>query len=149
MFVEGEPSRLDYVVRCDTAWQTSSAAVAGWIGSRAVELRIAADKDRRWTLNGTEYAAVRGCDDIDLSFSPITNLLPIRRLQLTVGGRASVRAAWLRFPECLLEPLDQVYHRIDSDTYRYESGGGSFVALLKVDAVGLVTSYENLWKAVN
>jgi hypothetical protein len=74
-------------------------------------------------------------------------MLPIRRLKLKVGEKASVRAAWLRFPECVLEPLEQVYQRMDSNTYRYESDGGNFVATLKVNATGLVTNYENLWSA--
>jgi hypothetical protein len=39
-----------------------------------------------------------GCVNIDLNFSPSTNLLPIRRLDLSVGASAIVRAAWLRFP---------------------------------------------------
>lgn len=37
------------------------------------------------------------CVDIDLNFSPSTNLLPIRRFDLSVGASAIVRAAWLRF----------------------------------------------------
>jgi hypothetical protein len=147
VFAEDEPCRLDYVVRCDPSWQTLSATVTGWIGTRAVELAIEADSGRRWTLNGNECAAVHGCVDIDLSFSPVTNLLPIRRLQLKPGARAAARAAWLRFPECRLEPLEQVYERIDRLTYRYESGSGGFRATLKVDSAGLVKSYENLWVA--
>ena len=147
VFAEDEPCRLDYLVRCDAVWHTVSARVTGWIGDRTIDLTIAADKNGRWTANGTESPAIGGCVDVDLSFTPMTNMLPIRRLRLKIGDRAPVRAAWLRFPECLLEPLEQVYERIDSNTYRYESDGGSFVATLKVDASGLVTGYENLWSA--
>lgn len=147
VFAEDDPSRLDYLVRCDAAWHTVSATVTGWIGERAIDLSIAVDKDGRWSINGAEIPTIRGCVDIDLSFTPMTNMLPIRRLQLKIGDRAPVRAAWLRFPECVLEPLEQIYERVDHNTYRYESDGGRFVATLKVDASGLVTSYENLWNA--
>jgi uncharacterized protein len=146
VFAEGEPCRLDYAVRCNTAWHTSSATVTGWIGDRALDLSILAKNDR-WSLNGADCPALVGCHDVDLSFTPVTNMLPIRRLKLKVGGKASVRAAWLRFPECVLEPLEQVYQRIDEGTYRYESDGGRFVATLKVDTSGLVINYENLWSA--
>lgn len=81
-----------------------------------------------------------GCIDLDLNFSPSTNLLPIRRLGLAVGQEAAARAAWLRFPSFTLEPLDQRYRRIDAATYRYESAGG-FAADLAVDAAGVVTRY--------
>jgi hypothetical protein len=50
-----------------------------------------------------ECGAGEGCLDIDLGFSPSTNLLPIRRLTLAVGEAATVRAAWLpfRFRRCI------------------------------------------------
>jgi hypothetical protein len=54
-----------------------------------------------------------------------------------------VRAAWLRFPNFQLEPLAQVYRRVDAETYRYESAGGRFVTELRVNAAGLIISYPN------
>ena len=91
--------------------------------------------------------AVQGCVDLDLNFSPSTNLLPIRRLSLEVGQEAEVRAAWLRFPSFKLEPHSQVYRRLDEFTYRYSSRGGEFVADLTVNECGLVTTYPGLWEA--
>ena len=84
-----------------------------------------------------------------VSFSLATNLLPIRRLALPVGQTALVRAAWLRFPECRLEPLDQRYHRVDTAQYRYESGAGgeAFRAELRVTPAGFVAEYSGLWVA--
>lgn len=87
-----------------------------------------------------------GCVDLDLNFSPSTNLLPIRRLELAVGQRTEVKAAWLRFPSFTLEPLDQLYRRIDAAVYRYESAGGKFVRDLQVDAAGFVTHYPGFWQ---
>ena len=87
-----------------------------------------------------------GCIDLDLNFSPATNLLPIRRLDLAIGQQMQVQAAWLRFPSFKLEPLSQLYKRIDETTYRYESGGGSFVTALTVNASGFVTTYPGLWQ---
>jgi len=83
---------------------------------------------------------------LDLNFSPATNLLPIRRLELAVGQEGEVRAAWLRFPGLKLEPLEQRYKRIDQNTYRYESGGGEFVAQLSVNEDGFVAKYPNFWE---
>jgi hypothetical protein len=142
---QGQPCRLDYRVACDAAWRTVSAHVTGWLGERAIAMDITADSKRRWVLDGAECAHVHGCDDVDLSFSPVTNLLPIRRLRMNIGERAAVRAAWVDFPACRLEPLDQVYERISDSTYRYESGDGAFVASLQVNAAGLVTSYPGFW----
>ena len=143
-----EPCDLDYVVVCDREWRTASAVVSGWIGKTSVRLELTIDAARRWRLDGAELPQVAGCLDVDLAFSPSTNLLPIRRLDLAVGQAAPVRAAWLRFPGLTVEPLDQVYTRIDPTTYRYESGGGAFTAMLRTNAAGLVISYPDLWEAV-
>ena len=138
---ETGPCRLDYVVRCDERWHTTGAIVSGWIGDRLERVVVAVLPGGTWRVNGLEIPSVAGALDIDLNWTPATNLLPIRRLDLPIGGEAAVRAAWLRFPTLSLEPLDQVYRRVTERSYRYESAGGSFVATLEVDDAGLVTLY--------
>jgi len=139
------PCRLDYVVICDSAWHTLSGKVAGWVGSKVIEIDLAVDSDRRWTLDGVQRPEVMGCIDLDLNFSPSTNLLPINRLGLAVGQEAKIRAAWLRFPSFALEPLDQRYRRLTAATYRYASG--NFVVDLQVNAEGFVMHYPGFFQA--
>jgi hypothetical protein len=141
------PCKLDYLVLCDPAWRTNSARVRGSAAGQDIDLTVSVDAERTWRLNGSECAAGEGCVDIDFGFSPSTNLLPIRRLQLAVGEDAEVRAAWLSFPSLRFELLSQVYRREAERAYRYESGGGTFVRTLEVNAAGLVTSYPGLWQA--
>jgi len=146
-FVEEEgPWMLTYTISCDEAWRTLSAEVRGWGGERIIDVRIAREPSGIWRLNGEVRPAVEGCIDIDLNFSPSTNLLPIRRLDQAVGESAGVRAAWLRFPSFELEPLEQSYTRVGTNLYRYESAGGSFVAPVEVDDRGLVRRYGEIWK---
>jgi hypothetical protein len=127
--------------------RTLSGRVAGWVGNRTVEIAIVADSARRWRLNGAECPEVAGCIDLDLNFSPSTNLLPIRRLGLAVGQETRAQAAWLRFPSFSLEPLEQFYRRINATSYRYETADGTFVADLEVNEAGFITRYPNLWEA--
>lgn len=142
-----QPGRLDYLVLCDASWHTLSGKVAGWLGNTLVEIELAVDPDHHWRLNGVERPEAAGCIDLDLNFSPSTNLLPIRRLGLAIGQEAQVTAAWLRFPSFELEPLPQRYRRLDESTYRYESAGGGFVADLQVNPTGFVTNYPGIWQA--
>ena len=142
---ERQACRLDYIIDCDSRWLTRSATVSGWIGDQTVDATVVRDTGGQWHLNGRQIEEVAGCSDIDLNFSPSTNLLPIRRLELAVGETARVRAAWLRFPSFALEPLDQTYTRLESERYRYESAGGQFVAEVTVDGMGLVINYGDLW----
>jgi hypothetical protein len=143
---DGQPCRLDYLLKCDSQWQTVSGNISGWVGNEVIAVDTSVDSARRWYLNGEKCAEVTDCIDLDLNFSPLTNLLPIRRLNLAIGQEARVRAAWLRFPSFKFEPLDQIYRRIETSTYQYESAGGSFVATLEVNDVGLVTHYPNFWR---
>lgn len=144
---EGEPCRLEFLIECDKDWSTASASIDGWIGDEPVEIEIDIE-DGVWFLNGNEITAVEGCVDIDLNFSPVTNLLPLKRLNIAVGESKSVRAAWLKFPSLELEPLEQKYARIDDTTIRYESSGGKFVRDLKINDAGIVIEYPDFWSAL-
>lgn len=144
---EKQPCRLDYQVICDDAWRTLSARIEGWLGNAIVDIQIKTDPGQHWWLNGVEQPDVKGCIDIDLNFSPSTNLLPIRRMNLTIGETADVKAAWLRFPSFRLELLPQQYHRLEETTYRYESAGGQFVSDLKVNKSGFVVEYPGIWRS--
>jgi hypothetical protein len=144
---QGRPCRLEYAVVCDSAWQTLWARVSGWIGMTPVSHRISRSPAGQWRMDGVEQPSVQGCIDVDLSFTPATNLLPIRRLGLAVGEAATIQAAWLRFPEFTLTPLDQNYRRESAERYRFESDGGSFTAMLDTDDSGLVVRYGDLWVA--
>lgn len=144
---EQQPCRLDYLVMCDSRWHTRSGKIIGWLGITPVDLEITVDGEDHWQLNGIDRPEVAGCLDLDLNFSPSTNLLPIRRLNLDLGDEAEVTAAWLRFPGFELEPLHQKYRRLDEVTYRYESAGGQFSADLQVNSAGFVTDYPEIWQA--
>ncbi|HZL73535.1 MAG TPA: putative glycolipid-binding domain-containing protein [Planctomycetota bacterium] len=143
----GRPCALQYSIVAGEGGRTRRADVGGFVGRQMVDVRIRADRRRRWTINGRPCPEVEGCEDVDLNFSPSTNSLPIRRLSLAVGERAVVRAAWLRFPDFTLHRLDQEYHRRSRTSYRYSSASG-FSTVVAVNGAGLVTRYGRLWKAV-
>jgi hypothetical protein len=141
---EGAPFEAGYEVSCDETWVTRAVAVdlRGPEGDRTLSLTA---EDERWYDDGVEREALRGCVDVDLGWSPSTNTLPIRRLDLAVGQERAVTATWVRFPELTVEPLPQDYRRLAERRYRYSSAGGRFVAELDVDEQGLVTEYGKIW----
>jgi len=142
---EYQPCRLDYRIVCDSNWCTRSGRVSGWVGGSSIEIDILVDAEQRWWANGVELPLLEGCSDLDLSFSPSTNLLPIRRLNLQVGQSGEVRAAWLRYPDFTFEPLPQIYRRTQRMSYRYESSGGAFTTDLTVNPAGFVIDYPPFW----
>jgi hypothetical protein len=143
---DGTVCRLEYAVACDAGWLTRHAWVTGWVGARHVRVDLLALTDRRWRLDGRACPAVDGCPDVDLSFTPSTNLIPVRRLGLAVGEEAAVRAAWLSFPALTLAPLDQVYRRTGPATYQYRAGNDETAVELEIDPDGMVRRYPGQWE---
>src|SRR5687767_12693938 len=75
VFLDGSPTALTYAVHSDRAWQTTEAQIRGWRGREAIDLRVRREGGGGWTLNEVPCPAVQGCVDLDLSFTPATNLL--------------------------------------------------------------------------
>jgi hypothetical protein len=85
--------------------------------------------------------------DLDLGFTPATNLFPLRRLALRVGEAADAAAAWLDDEQWILRRLPQRYERRSADAWWYESHLGGYQGLLRVNDEGFVTEYPGLWQA--
>jgi hypothetical protein len=141
------PFEASYNIRCDQRWVTKSVQCKTNLkGQQTTKLLLS--NYGRWLSDGKELENVRGAIDVDLAFSPITNVLPIRRLGVAVGGSGSVTAAWVRFPELDVEPLEQSYSRISEDKYLYESKTG-FRGEIDVDEYGLPINYQGGWERIS
>ncbi len=145
---DGGPCHLDYEVAADTAWRTRSAKVSGYIGKKAVDVRITSAGAARWRLNGALKKSVTGCIDVDLGFTPATNLIAIRRLALKVGQGAEAPAAYLWFPEMRLVKLPQSYLRTGRAEYQYDAPTVGFSGRLHVLPSGAVSRYPGLFELV-
>jgi uncharacterized protein len=90
-------------------------------------------------------AELDGCIDIDLSGSPLTNTLPIRRARLESGMPQRFDMAWI--PLDTLRPLrdGQIYTWLGGSDYRYQAADRSFEAVLSVDADSFVAHYPGLF----
>jgi len=112
-------------------------------------LGLRADGKGRWADDaGREFATLEGCIDIDISATPFTNTLPIRRLGLAAGESRRLRIAWV--PMDSLEPFvdEQIYTKVDDTHWRYAAADGSFDADIVVDFDGLVVDYPPLFARI-
>ncbi|HSJ10467.1 MAG TPA: putative glycolipid-binding domain-containing protein [Longimicrobiales bacterium] len=146
MVLEDEPAEIHYAVMCDAAWVTQHAHVMLVRGTAVQQLQLRRDDDGRWWCDDVALPELDGIIDVDISITPATNTLPIRRLSLGQGESGATDAAWVRLPGLSVERLPQRYTRVSERSYRYESRGGAFTAELEVDAAGVVVRYGDLWE---
>jgi hypothetical protein len=138
--------RLRYRVETDAAWRVREASVE-LIGEPDRRLDLRTDGDGHWTDGaGGEISGLAGCLDVDISATPFTNTLPVRRLALGVGESAELRVAYVKVPELEVRAVDQRYTRVEDRTYRYEGLFRDFTADLPVDEDGLVVDYRDTWR---
>jgi hypothetical protein len=86
--------------------------------------------------------------DIDLGFTPATNLLQLRRLNLAKSEGADAPAAWVDLDGGgVLSELAQRYERRSESEYAYEAKRFDYAATLSVTEDGFVRDYPRLWVA--
>ncbi|RYZ12718.1 MAG: hypothetical protein EOO24_02350 [Comamonadaceae bacterium] len=144
---DGRVAQLHYRVRCDAQWRTRWATVRGWLGPEEVDLRIAHDPGSGWTLGDRPMPGVAHCVDLDLGFTPATNLIVLRRRVFDPGVQVDAPAAWLDLDLDALDLLVQRYERRADDRLWYEAPRFAYAQMLSVTADGFVSDYPGLWQA--
>jgi len=169
--VDPIPYTVRYELRAGPDWVTTAFEVstegAGW--SRTLRLdaeggrwRLSTsergDLDAALTASGHAGAGLPGTEDpdllygafdVDLTGSPLTNTLPIRRLGLLkaepgVAHRVSV--AWVLLPSLEVVQADQIYTALGDGRVRFANE--TFSADLAVDDEGFVVEYPGLAERV-
>jgi hypothetical protein len=147
---EGHPFRVTYKVRCDVRWRVRAVRV-GVPGSEPPEVALLSDGEGNWTTpDGRAVSELYGCLDVDISVTPFTNTLPIRRLGLVPTESAEISVAYIQDTSLQAWPEPQRYTCLKKDNqgglYGFLSLDGGFTADLPVDADGLVLDYPGLFR---
>jgi hypothetical protein len=142
----GAPFGLHYRIVCDAEWRVREAVLR--LAGEERRLHLLSDGDGNWhDGDGRPIEALRGCVDLDVSATPFTNTLPIRRLGLTPGESREIMVAYVPVPALQPEPAPQRYTCLKPGAlYRYEGLSRAFVADLPVDEDGLVLDYPGIFR---
>ena len=137
---------LRYRVRCDKSWRVRSAEIALVGSDRKIE--ITADGKGNWSgPSGKPLPKLSGAIDIDLSATPFTNTLPIRRLKPKPGQSAEIVTVYILTPALTLATDPQRYTCLEPlKRYRYESIDSDFTREIEVDNRGLIVTYPGLFR---
>ncbi|MFD5214493.1 putative glycolipid-binding domain-containing protein [Microbacterium sp. NPDC058345] len=129
-----------YTLHATQGWTFAGITVR--VGERVLDVRRTADG---WEIAGRRRDDLREAHEVDISASPLSNTLPIRRLRLAVGESADIITAYIRVPELDVVADPQRYTRLSEYEYLYESRDSGFRRTLTVDDEGLVVDYPGLF----
>ena len=136
-----DPARLDYALDLAPDWTTEQGVVSGFIGATAIDQTFFRDA-AGWSMNGVKLSGFEHLKDLDLGFTPATNLPQVRRANLSVGEAIDFSVAWWEPGAPTLMDLPQHYRRRSEWTYWYESPTGPYREELEFAPNGFVRSYE-------
>ncbi len=137
-----KPYRAAYELEVRGNWVTRRVRVeVAGVGS--IELR----HDGKGAWSGAPDADLEGVLDCDLAYSPLTNVMPIRRHRLhEQPGTAEIDVAWISLPDLGVHRDRQRYEHVAPGRVRFSSD--DFTADLELDEDGLVIAYPGLAKRV-
>jgi len=140
------PACIKYEVSADTAWNSRAGTVTGWLGGRLFTHTISRESEG-WRLDGRPVPGLERLTDIDFGFTPATNLLHLRRVNLSPGNGIDLDAAWFDVgPNPTLRELKQHYRCVSATLYEYRSPGYHGQIEL-ISRNGFVKTYPHLWIA--
>jgi len=150
---DGLPFRLQYKIKCDADWRVRKVLLDCLGPSGSTERLLRATGRGQWKDDSGEILSeLDGCNDVDISATPFTNTLAVRRLKLRPGQRAELRVAYLSVPSLQIRPVEQAYtcveQRPDGMTVTYDGAFRGFKADLPLDADGLVVDYPETFRRV-
>ena len=159
------PYRLDYDLEAAGGFVTRSlrARASGDKWERQIELRH--DGEGNWQCDahadgepslgepGGDMDALHGALDCDLEFSPLTNLMPVRRHSIDrLQIEMDFLMAWVSVPGLALHASRQRYehvrHHEGGSVVRFVSLDSDFRSELELDSDGLVVHYPQLARRV-
>ena len=142
---DGVPFGAWYQLFLTSSWQVKAVSIhltdTRWFIAKSPEPGVWKDGD------GRRLKALDGCIDVDLSATPFSNTLPIRRLAPDQGASHELEVAFIPFDTLEPAKVRQRYTCIQpAGRYLYEGMTTGFKTELTTDNDGLVVDYPGLFK---
>ncbi len=148
-FEDGIPFQMHYRLRCLENYQIFRVDMS-LSGHRGLSLtRLSTGQ---WRGNQNEYLPnLEDCYDIDISATPFTNTLPIRRLEWQAGQSRSLDMVYIKIPELTIERATQQYTCLEKNEQGslFEYSQPNFTTILPIDADGFVQNYPELFRRLS
>jgi hypothetical protein len=132
--------RVQWVLRLSPTWQVRQFMLFRDLDEP--DLWLATDGSGRWgEMNGAHRTELDGCYDVELTCTPFTQSLPIRRLPLHEGDSAEIPVVTVDTDTLEVRGAMRRYTRSASHTWRYEDMETGDALYLEVDEHGVVLDF--------
>ena len=107
---------------------------SGGLGNRSIDF-VVERRGRSWTLNGSLFPEIDHLLDLDLSFTPATNLQQLRRVTIAPYQSVRLPVVWLNVDAGTLTELPQMYERRGDMALWYEAPSVGYKGLLELERI--------------
>ena len=141
------PFAMEYDVLLTADWEIKEVLIKSLLDERAIRL---VRKGDQWYDGASQHLAeFDGVELVDISISPFTNTIPVKRLQFEGELPQKVDIIYFDENEFSVMLLQQFYSQVDERTYRYQDIMlPDFMSDLVVDDDGLVVDFPELFRRV-
>lgn len=143
------PFRLHYYIGCDANYRVKRVYLHL---HREKPLQLFSDGEGHWFDNAKRpLPQLDDCIDIDITATPFTNTLPVRRLNWQSGQKRTLHMVYFRIPEMKFERDEQEYTCLEQTTTGsvFQFAQPDFTARIAFDSNGLVTDYPDLFSRLS
>lgn len=151
-YITGEgyekPWQVNYTLTLNPRWEAQTVFIEV-MSEQNYTISLHKNELQQWmNEKGEHLAAFDGCVDVDISFTPFTNSLPINRLQLTKGEGQDIRVVYVDVRNGVIKTVKQRYLNKGNQIYKYENEDSGYISELIIDKDGYVVDYPGIWQQI-
>jgi len=141
------PFAMEYDLALSAGWDIREMSIRSLLDKRIIKL---VHEGNQWyNGEGKHLAEFDGVELVDISISPFTNTLPIKRLQFEGEQPQKIDIIYFDENKFSLRRVQQIYSRVDEQTYRYQDTLlPDFTSEITVDEEGLVIDFPGIFRRV-
>jgi hypothetical protein len=137
--------KVEYLIKTNANWETIFFEIISRVNNQTQTISGESDGKGNWSKAGEPLMQFNDCIDIDISLTPFTNTLPIRRLQLQPRKTREIQVLYCNLLKGQIMPVRQKYTYVSATEFHYENIPNDFEATIVVDESGFVVDYPSLF----
>ncbi|HXS35907.1 MAG TPA: putative glycolipid-binding domain-containing protein [Flavipsychrobacter sp.] len=137
--------KVEYHIHTNKEWEVYLVSIHMQLDSKSETIALE-NKDGIWYLNSKPEPSFKSIVYIDISLTPFTNTLPVNGMAFENDKQQIIDVIYFDLLEKKTKPSKQIYTRLSTNKYLFQTYDGSFKAEIEVDEQGLVTDYPQLFE---